>query len=181
MKTEKASVENSAQEAKIFKKISDEISERIKTLREMGISEIEINALISQNQELSRVTITKSHRIILRDFDFMEIKLEPLAKSVFLLFLAHPEGIYFKNLPEYKKELIKIYSRLSNRDDLGAIRKSIDFLTDPTSNSINEKCSRIKEAFRSRLDKVVAINYYITGPAAGLKRITLDRNLVEYE
>ena len=161
--------------------LADEISERINKLRKMGISESEINILIAQGQKLSKIIITKSHKLILRDFNNMEVKMEPLNKSVFLLFLAHPEGIYFKKLPEYKDEIIKIYLCISHRDDLGEILKSIDRLTDPTSNSINEKCSRIKEAFRSRLDKVVAINYYITGPAAGLKRITLDRNLVEYE
>ena len=42
----------------------------------------------------------------------MEIKMEPLVKSVYLLFLKHPEGIMFKCLPEYREELAQIYNRI---------------------------------------------------------------------
>jgi hypothetical protein len=39
----------------------------------------------------------------------MEIKMEPLTKAVYLLFLNHPEGILFKHLPDYRQELANIY------------------------------------------------------------------------
>ena len=41
----------------------------------------------------------------------MEIKMEPLVKAVYLLFLKHPEGIVFKCLPDYRKELAELYKR----------------------------------------------------------------------
>jgi hypothetical protein len=51
-------------------------------------------------------------------------------------------------------------------------------MTDARSNSINEKCSRIKEAFVSKIDESIARNYYITGSKSEPKSITLDRSLV---
>jgi hypothetical protein len=54
-------------------------------------------------------------------------------------------------------------------------------MTDATSNSINEKCSRIKEAFVSKVDERIAESYYITGSRQEPKRVILDRNLVILE
>ena len=58
------------------------------------------------------MVITKDYKIILPHYNNMEIKMEPLAKAVYLLFLNHPKGILFKNLPDYRKELTKIYAKL---------------------------------------------------------------------
>ncbi len=35
-----------------------------------------------------------------------------LVKTVYLLYLKHPEGIAFKQLPDYRQELIDIYKTL---------------------------------------------------------------------
>ena len=102
----------------------------------------------------------------------------PLPKAVFLLFLNHPEGILFKNLPDHRDELIAIYKKISGQENLGSMEKSIDDVVNPTLNSINEKCSRIREAFISKFDESIARNYFITGERATPKRIVLDRNLV---
>jgi hypothetical protein len=51
-------------------------------------------------------------------------------------------------------------------------------MTDARSNSINEKCARIKEAFISKIDNSLARNYYITGAKSEAKSIILDRSLV---
>ena len=57
--------------------------------------------------------------------------------------------------------------------------RSIDDIVDSTKNSINEKCSRIKEAFASQIKDGLASQYYITGRAGEPKRIVLNRSLVE--
>jgi regulator of sirC expression with transglutaminase-like and TPR domain len=111
----------------------------------------------------------------------MEIHLAPLPKAVFLLYLKHPEGILFKHLSEYKKELMEIYAQISNRESPAEMKKSIDDLVNSTKNSINEKCSRIREAFIKRFDERLAYHYFITGTRFTAKRIELDRNLVSWE
>ena len=50
------------------------------------------------------MVITTDLRVILTDYGNMEIKMEPINKAVFLLFLRHPEGIVFKYLPDYRNE-----------------------------------------------------------------------------
>ncbi len=42
-------------------------------------------------------------RYILVDYGELEIKLNPLHKSLYLLFLSHPEGIYFSKMEDYEK------------------------------------------------------------------------------
>ncbi len=80
-------------------------------------------------------------------------EMSPLPKAVFLLYLKHPEGIRFCDLPDYREELYHIYASFSGRDDANDIRASIDDVTNPLSNSINEKCSRIRHAFLSKFEE----------------------------
>jgi hypothetical protein len=54
-------------------------------------------------------------------------------------------------------------------------------MTDPTKNSINEKCSRIREAFMYSLMNLLASKYFVTGKRGEPKVIALDRNLVKFE
>ena len=111
----------------------------------------------------------------------MEITMHPLPKAVFILFLYHPEGILFKNLTDYRNELIAIYKLISGREKIDDMEKSIDDVVNPTLNSINEKCSRIREAFLCKFDESIAQNYFITGGRATPKKIVLDRNLVKID
>ena len=51
------------------------------------------------------------------------------------------------------------------------MKKSINDVTDPTKNAINEKCSRIREAFVKHFDEQIAKNYFITGTRSEPKKI----------
>jgi hypothetical protein len=53
-------------------------------------------------------------------------------------------------------------------------------VTNPLSNSINEKCARIRGAFVSQMDNMLAKYYYIDGVRAKPKSIKLNRKLVKY-
>ncbi|MDO4957765.1 MAG: hypothetical protein Q4E68_00730, partial [Prevotellaceae bacterium] len=70
---------------------------------------------------------------------------------------------------------------LMNYRTTAAMQKSINDVTDPTNNSINEKCARIRRAFVSALGEVKAGEFYIAGPRGEEKRIALDRAIVNYE
>lgn len=107
--------------------------------------------------------------------------MSPLPKAVFLLFVKHPEGIPFKQLSNYYPELLDIYKQVSNRVIEKNIQNSIRDITDPTKNSINEKCTRIREAFLSKFDYAYAHHYYITGKRGEPKKITLPQELIELQ
>ncbi len=163
-------------------RLSEEIRTRVHRLRMLGVSETAIRALLDEPIVISRMVITKDFRILLPDYD-MEIKMTPLVKSVYFLFLMHPEGIQLFQLRSYRDELLEIYKSMTGRSDYEAIVKSIEDVTDPTQNSINEKCSRIREAFYKEFRGDIAEFYCISGEhySYGPKKIELDRAKVEFE
>lgn len=159
----------------------DEIKERITKLRQRGVSQFILEQLIHPDDRLSKLLITRDYRMLLPDYNNMEIKMEPLAKAVYLLFLKHPEGIMFKCLPDYRKELAEIYNRLRPLGLTDKAIRSIEDVTNPLLNSINEKCARIRGAFVGQFDDHMARHYYIDGRRGEAKKISLPRDLVIWE
>lgn len=168
-----------------IEKLMDDVKRKIEYLRYSGVSQWALEQLVKPEIKLSRLVATDDYRIILPDYNNMEIVMQPLVKAVYLLFLRHEEGILFKHLPDYRDELYQIYNkvRVCSAPPVGMtdekIRNSIKLVTDPLSNSINEKCARIREAFISRFDDSMAVYYYVTGRRGEPKRITLPRNMIE--
>lgn len=158
-----------------------EVREKIEKLREHGLAENFILKLLAEKPKLSRLVITKDRRIMLPDYNNMEIKMEPLVKAVYLLFLKHPEGIVFKYLPDYRKELAEIYQKIRPLGLNERAIRSIEDVTNPCLNSINEKCARIRGAFVSQFDERLAEHYFIVGRRGEEKKIALPRNLVVWE
>ena len=161
--------------------LMEEVKERISKLRQRGIAEYLLERLIHPDDRLSRLVVTKDYRIVLPDYQDMEIKMEPLAKAVFLLFLKHPEGIAFKSLPDHRKELADIYTKLRPAGLTDRAMQSIEDVTNPLLNSINEKCARIRGAFVGEFDDYMAKYYYIDGKRGEVKKIALPRELVVWE
>lgn len=161
--------------------LMEEIRERVMKLRQRGVAEMLLQELIHPKVKLSRLVITKDFRLLLPDYHDMEIKMEPLVKAVYLLFLNHPEGIRFKELPDFRKELTEIYMKLKPNGLTEKVRKSIEDVTNPLSNSINEKCARIRGAFVGQFDNHLAKHYYIDGLRGEPKKIALPRELLVWE
>ena len=122
-----------------------------------------------------------------------EVQLSPIHKALYLLFLNHPEGIEFKNLVDHREELFALYRKIGNRIDPDKITETVNRLTNPLDNAINEKCSRIKAAFSDLMDEYQADYYIINSHVKRhqgsfmklwferLKIINLPRELVVYQ
>ena len=161
-------------------------------LRAIGAPLLEELRIEAARTKLSRLLITKDYRFVLVDYE-KEVELQPVHKAVYLLFLAHPEGIEFKRLGEYREELLGYYLSTAKLMDKEKIIESVDHLVNPLDNAINEKCSRIKKVFLELMDEYRASYYIISSHTqkhiAGssriwyerLKVITLPRELVIYE
>lgn len=147
-----------------------------KTLWRLGFHDDKLKHQV----KVSRLTVTKDGAVMLTDYN-KEVRMEPLTKAVYLLFLKHPEGIAFKTLPDYRKELAELYNIIKPLGFNDRVIKSIEDVTNPTLNSINEKCSRIKAAFLAEVDASLVDHYYITGKSGEEKKITLPRKLVTWE
>lgn len=149
-----------------------DIIEKVKPL-------LEKRKLLEPKVVLSSLVVDKHCNIFLPDFGNKELKLHALPKTVYLLFLRYPKGIRFKELYQYKAELLEIYNKVTNRYERQEIERAINDLVDMTNPSINQKCARIREAFRSIMGEHVAKYYYIDGKNGEEKRIILPQELIE--
>ena len=162
-------------------------------LKALGVPLLEELRIEAAKGKLSRLLITKDYRFILEDYNRQEVELQPVHKAVYLLFLAHPEGIEFKQLSDYREEITRYYMATAKLMDKEKIIEGVDHLVNPLDNAINEKCSRIKKVFLDMMDEYTASYYIISSHTqrhvAGssriwyqrLKVITLPRELVIYE
>ena len=158
----------------------DDVKQKVRLLRESGVSESEIASLFYVERPLPVLIISKDCRIFLGDKQ-NEIHMEPLVRAIYLLFLRHPEGIVFKALPDYRKELTHLYGKVKPLGLPDRTLQSIEDVTNPLLNSINEKCARIKKAFLGVMEGDMAKHYYIKGTRGEPKGITLSRDLVSWE
>jgi hypothetical protein len=159
-------------------------------LKAIGVSTLEVLRLEAAKGKLSRLVITADYRFVLVDYH-VEVELQPVHKAVYLLFLAHPEGLEFKRLADYREELKGYYMQTAKLLDKEKIEEGVNHLVDPLDNAINEKCSRIKKVFLELMDEYRASYYIISSHTqkhiAGriwyerLKVITLPRELVRVE
>ena len=180
--------------------IAQELAQLVAQLRAMGRNDLLLRAvsvpvleelrLEAAKSRLSRLLITKDYRFVLVDYQNKEVELQPVHKAVYLLFLAHPEGIEFKKLHDYRQELLKYYMATARSLDKEKIEEGVDHLVNPLDNAINEKCSRIKKTFLGLMDEYAASYYIISSHTQRhvayssriwyerLKIITLPRELI---
>ena len=131
-------------------------------LEALGLPILEELRMEAARARLSRFLITEDFRFLLPDYDHQEIILQPVHKAVYMLFLAHPGGIEFKRLTNYRDELSAYYQAIAKHTDAKKIEESIDHLVNPLDNAINEKCSRIKKTFLEMMDEYTASYYFIS-------------------
>ena len=156
-------------------------------LKAIGVPMLEELRVEAAKGKLSRLVITADYRFVLADYQ-QEVELQPVHKAVYLLFLAHPEGIEFKRLQDYREELLGYYMATARLMDKEKIVEGVNHLVDPLDNAINEKCSRIKKAFLELMDEYRASYYMISSHTKKhiggrvwferLKVVTLPRELV---
>ena len=164
----------------LYNALVQDLKNMVQKLKDYGFSEKEITSLLHTEQPLLRLTVSKNYRIYLGK-EHKEVHLEPLVRSVYVLFLKHPEGIVFKNLPDYRQELTKIYSEIRPWGLTERAIQSIEDVTNPLLNSINEKCARIRKSFVTLLGSTLSENYYIKGSRGEAKKIHLPRELITWE
>ncbi|TDQ15177.1 hypothetical protein DFQ04_3063 [Algoriphagus boseongensis] len=122
----------------------------------------------------------ESKRIIFPELGNLEVKFTPLEKTLFLLYLNHPEGIRLVELSDFRPELKRIYAGLYTGSDPTMVDANIESLSNPLSNSASEKLSRIKSKMIQALGADLAPFYFPKGENAEPRKIEVGRELVEY-
>lgn len=176
--TEELAEENSLIETA---KVLRELRMTVQRLRLEGVSLMAIHEFIDKQEPLSRMVITLDYRILLPDYNDMEIEMGALPKAIYFLFLRYPDGIIYKHIQDYYNELLNIYRQLRPNTDEARLTLTITKVVNPLGNALNENIARIRKAFVEKFDEHLANNYIITGERGSQYFISLDRNLITWE
>jgi hypothetical protein len=130
-------------------------------------------------KSISRIQIDKQNKILLPYFK-KEVELSHLTKSVYFLFLKHPEGIPLKELGNYRKELLTIYTTVSNQLDHDKMSKSIDDVVNVETKAIYTHLSRIKSAFYKIMDATHAKHYVVSGNGEEKRKVLFNTNAIDW-
>ena len=128
---------------------------------------------------VSPICFDNRFNITLPLYPQISIKLEPLPKALYILFLQHPEGIVLKDIQDYESELKNIYSAVSGRKNPTVVNRMLKALTDPCSNPLHKNLSIIRKCFLSKLRFDIASNYIPTHGRTKAHNIPIDSKLIE--
>ena len=84
------------------------------------------------------------------------IPLRPLVRSLFILFLRHPEGILLKQRDLYREELEQIYSVISPNTAHEDVQARIGRMVNLQDNSFSEKASVLNARLEALLPQRMA-------------------------
>jgi hypothetical protein len=166
------------------------IKEQIEILRENGQLSLlapkiykylqnSIDGIVYTNVE--SILVTEDFKILIPNYNNLEIKLSHLTKSIYLLFLSSPEPIDLKDLHQHKDRLFFIYKQVSNQLSHDKMMESIDELIKPNNEAIYVHFSRIKSVFHTHFTEYIGFLYCIMGEKGKPKEIGLNREKIIFE
>lgn len=130
--------------------------------------------------ELSRIKVNGDFKIFLPEYDELELRMTPLVRTLYIFFLAHPEGVRLKNISNYAAELSQIYSFVKPGADDELARQHIASLIAPFSDSLQQKLSMSRRVIREQISiKEIAEKYMITGSPGELYRINISPEMID--
>lgn len=145
----------------------------LKDLLEKQSQSINLNSI-------SRLEVNYHNRILLPYFK-KEVELSYLTKAVYFLFLKHPEGINLKHLGNYQKELLSIYTSVSNQLDYDKMVKSVEDVVNLETKAIYTHLSRIKSAYYKIMDESFAQYYIVSGYGEEDRKVLFDTTSIVWD
>lgn len=155
---EQSRIENIRYRLPFFEEEHDEL--RIQDNNECLCNDLLAESICnSEEVKISPIQFDNNFNISLPLYPQVTITLEPLPKTLYILFLQHPEGIILKDIYLYESELKNIYKQVSGRKNPSVIERMFRSLTDPTENPLHKNLSIIRRCFTSKLNYNIARNY----------------------
>lgn len=125
--------------------------------------------------------IDKNYSIRMGGPDGPILQLRPLVKTLFILFLRHPEGVLLKQRVIFREELEEIYSTINPNTYKEDVKARVARLVDLEDNSFSEKASVLNARLEELLPKGIVDNYQIKGRNGCPRKILLNPLLVHWE
>ena len=116
------------------------------------------------------ILISQRRGIILLPDENMYVVLNPMERTLYRLFLSHPEGIAADNLLAYWLELCRLYEQESCFDDPPLRANALESLCSESKMVFYANISRIKKKFVDILGVRGAKPYIIARDRNGLYR-----------
>lgn len=138
-------------------------------------------SLSNDTQHLSSIKVDDSLNIFLPDLDNLQLRMPPLVRIIYILFLLHPEGIRLKEISNYRSTLISLYSIVKRHDQTSDdITNHINSLVDPIETwSLNQKITRSRNHIDSQIiNPAIAKCYHISGNRGELYKINIPSHKV---
>lgn len=148
-----------------------QIKTLLKQLRTKGATDKEIDSLLS-DQQPGRAYVNTQGKLVLPDEGEVQIKLTPMERTLYILFLRYPTGINADELWRYWDELCEIYGSQTVYDDTDLIEDAVEGICDEEKVTWYTNVSRIKKKISDRLGKRAAEQYIIRRGEDGLYRIS---------
>ncbi|MCB0728649.1 MAG: hypothetical protein KDD00_14395 [Ignavibacteriae bacterium] len=132
------------------------------------------------NKKVNRVSIPYSiyidedNKLLIPQLGNMELKLEPILSTLYILFLLNPEGIKAIDLSKHNSKLKYIYKFLNPNVIPEQVRTSINELTDYENGSFSQKKAKINRKIKSLLGDTRAQDFLISGRPGQPFRINLQ-------
>lgn len=109
----------------------------------------------------------------------LEVRLNPLFKTLYIFFLSKSDGVTLSQLSDFRAELIRIYKKLRPGIPEDEAKKRIDNLCHPLGDGFNPTKSHINRIITELLSDPLADFYRISGTAGNPYHIKIPRNLID--
>lgn len=136
--------------------------------------------VISPTME-SPIVVNNDFKIILPDYDEVELKMSCIQKMLYMFFMRHPEGVRLKDLVDHSRELAAIYSCLKDCPRAEAMRKVEQYMC--STELRNQALSKINRIV-ARTVKWPEANgenpYAIAGKRGEIYRLAIDPGKIRF-
>lgn len=148
-----------------------QIKTLLRQLKRKGATDKEIDSLLADEEKPGRVYVDSTGLLVLPDAKDIKIRLTPMERTLYILFLRYPDGINADELWRYWDELCDIYGSQMVYDDKDLIEDAVESICDEEKVSWYTNVSRIKRKITDKLGRRAAEQYIIRRGDDGLYRI----------
>lgn len=143
------------------------------------LEEILRGKLSIASNKLSPITVNNDLKVILPAYNELELRFSPILRTIYILFLCHPEGVILKQIGNYRNEIENIYLLIKPGGDDNRMKQTIDDLCDPFSDSLRQKLSKINRIVKnSIINPELSTRYIIDGSKGEAYKISLDNTQI---